>query len=389
MKNRPKITKIEVHEFDIELKDVEREPTIAIPIYKPGGVFHRRAHGLRIFTDVGITGEYIGGSGTEYSALPMFVHSLIGRNALDREAVYNDAKQALRQHARMGMSQVDIALWDLAGKFYDAPIYEMLGAYRTDLPCYASTYIGDHQPGGLDTPEAYADFAEQCLEMGYPGYKIHGWQDSPIKEQVALVHAVGKRVGGKMDMLLDPFCAIKTFGDALKLGWASDDNRYFWWEDPFKDGGISMQAHRKLRQLVKTPLLQLEHLRGLEPHVDFMVAEATDFVRGDPDYDGGVTGTMKIAHAAEGFGLDVELHGPGPVRRHLMAAMRNSNYYEMGLVHPRVPPFGGPIYKCGYRDGIDAIDENGCVQVPEGPGLGVEYDWDYITRHSTGVTVYE
>ena len=57
--------------------------------------------------------------------------------------------------------------------------------------------------------------------------------------------------------------------------------------------------------------------------MDFIVAEGTDFVRGDPDYDGGVTGVMKIAHAAEGFGLDVELHPAGPVRRHLIAAMRN------------------------------------------------------------------
>ena len=47
------------------------------------------------------------------------------------------------------------------------------------------------------------------------------------------------------------------------------------------------------------------------------------------------------------------------------------------------------LYKDGYRDSLDAIDENGCVEVPQGPGLGVEYDWDYITGHSTGVTVYE
>jgi len=389
MKDRPKITRIEVHEFEFELREIGIERTISIPIYEPGAVSRRRAHGIRVFTDVGVTGEYVGGSGTEYSALPMFAYSLIGRNALDREAIYNDSKQALRQHARMGMSQVDIALWDLAGKFYDAPIYELLGAYRTDLPCYASTYVGDDQPGGLNSPEAYADFAQRCLEMGYPAFKIHGWQDAPVERHVATIHAVGKRVGDKMDLMLDPFCAIKTFGDALKIGWACDEERFFWWEDPFKDGGISAFAHRKLRQLVKTPLLQLEHLRGLEPHVDFIVADGTDFVRGDPDYDGGVTGVMKIAHAAEGFGLDVELHGPGPVRRQLMAAMRNTNYYEMGLVHPRVPPFGVPIYKDGYRDGLDAIDEKGCVQVLQGPGLGVEYDWDYITKHSTGVTVYQ
>lgn len=384
MKTRPKITRIELIEFEYELKDLGREPTIGIPIYKPGSTLKPRVNAIRIYTDVGVVGEYVGGTRPDYANIPSFAQTLIGRNALGREEIYNDIKQATRQQSRMGLNPVDNALWDLAGKFYEAPIYELLGGSQKKLPCYASTYVGDHEKGGLNSPEAYADFAEQCLELGYPAYKIHGWQDAPIERQIAIVHAVGQRVGGKMDLMLDPFCAIKNFGDALKLGWACDEYRFFWYEDPFRDGGVSMHAHRKLRQLIRTPILQLEHLRGLESHVDFIEAEATDFVRGDPDYDGGATGTMKIAHAAEGFGLDVELHGPGPIRRHIMAAMRNTNYYEMGLLHPRVGPFGAPIYKGGYRDGLDAIDKNGCVDVPEGPGLGVEYDWDYISKHRTG-----
>ena len=223
----------------------------------------------------------------------------------------------------------------------------------------------------------------------YPAFKIHGWQDAPITDQIAIVEAVGTRVGGKMDLMLDPFCAIKTFGDALKLGRACDAYNFFWYEDPFKDGGVSAHAHRKLRQLLTTPLLQLEHVRGLEAHVDFIEADATDFVRGDPDYDGGITGVMKIAHAAEGFGLDVELHVTGPDRRHLMAAMRNTNYYEMGLLHPKKGPFHSAVYKDTYTDDMDAIDEHGCVEVPEGPGLGVEYDWDFIMAHRVDSAVYK
>lgn len=388
MRTKPRITRIEVTQPAYELRDIGREPTIAIPIYEPGGQLRATATAIRVYTDAGITGEYVGGSVTEYSALPQFASYLIGKNALDREAIYNDAKQALRQHARMGMGVVDIALWDLAGKYYDAPIYELLGGSKTKLPCYASTYIGDDEREGLSSPEAYADFAQQCLDMGYPAFKIHGWQRAPIAKHIALVHAVGRRVEGRMDLMLDPFCALRNFGEALKVGWACDEERFFWYEDPFRDGGVSAHAHRKLRQLIKTPLLQLVHLRGLESHVDFIEAEATDFVRIDPDYDGGVTGSMKIAHAAEGFGLDAELHGPGPVRRHLMAAMRNTNYYEMGLLHPRVGPFHAQVYTDGYRDTIDAVDESGCVDVPDGPGLGVEYDWDFITKNRVGGAEY-
>ncbi len=145
MKDRPKITRIEVHQFEYSIKDVGLEPVLSLPIYEPGSVIPFTGHAIRIMTDAGINGEYVGGWPSEYSAMPAIAPRLIGRNALDREGVYNDLKLTLRQKARMGMSQVDIALWDFAGKFYQAPIYELLGGNRTDLPSYASTYIGDYR----------------------------------------------------------------------------------------------------------------------------------------------------------------------------------------------------------------------------------------------------
>ena len=157
-------------------------PTIGILIYQPGGVQKFRGRGLRIHTDLGVTGEYFGGFEADYAVIGGLAHTLIGRNALERDAIYDDLKQATRQQSRMGMGVVDIALWDLAGKYYDAPIYELLGGSAgKKLPCYASTYVGDTEEGGLDSPEAYADFAEACLELGYPGFKIHGWQDAPAE----------------------------------------------------------------------------------------------------------------------------------------------------------------------------------------------------------------
>ena len=130
-------------------------------------------------------------------------------------------------------------------------------------------------------------------------------------------------------------------------------------------------------------------MRGLESKADCIVAEATDFVRVDPDYDFGVTGTMKTAHLAEAFGLDVEIHNRGPCHRHCMAAIRNTNFYEMTLVSPHIPEnIVPPVFSCGYRDVLESIDSDGCVEPPMGPGLGVSYDWDFINRHLIAKNVY-
>jgi L-alanine-DL-glutamate epimerase-like enolase superfamily enzyme len=188
-----------------------------------------------------------------------------------------------------------------------------------------------------------------------------------------------------MTLMDDISSALKTLGDALRLGHVLDDYRYFWYEDPYADTGISASGNSRLREKIRTPLLITEHLRSLEPKVDFFLAGGTDLLRADPDFDGGITGAMKIAHAAEGLGTDVELHFCGPAHRHCMTAIRNTNYYEMGLLHPNydiTSPASGVALN--YRDGLDSVDANGCVVAPDGPGLGVVYDWELIAARRVG-----
>ena len=380
----PIITKIELQTYECERENLGTDYNGFNIVYEPGNRIKHQGNVLRIETDQGIVGEYAGGRAAEFSTIPIFAHFLIGRSALQRELIYTEVKRALRQVARIGLAPIDIALWDIAGKLYDQPVYKLLGGYKESVPCYASTYHGDHQPDGLSTPEAFADFAEQCLELGYPAFKIHGWGRAPVSQEVANVHAVGKRVGDKMDLMLDPACELLTFGDAVKVGWACDENRFFWYEDPYRDGGISQFAHRKLRQLIRTPILQTEHVRSLEPHIDFALADATDYVRGDVGYDG-ITGVIKLAYACEALGIDLEFHGPGPAQRQCMAAIRNTNYYEMGLLHPKAPASHEPELYLDYRDELDAIDANGHVPIPQGPGLGVEINWDWVERNRVSV----
>ncbi len=385
------ISRIESTEFSYPIENVGSDAGYNL-VYEPGTTTERKVFGIKIETDEGVTGEFVGGNSPAFAQINTLADNLIGRDPLRRERLWSEMKRALRKYDRMGIGPIDIALWDLAGKYYDAPIHELLGTYRTRLPAYASTYHADDN-GGLDSPHAYADFAEECLERGFPGFKIHGWggtdERRDIDREVETVHAVGERVGNEMDLMIDPACEYETFADALKVGRACDEEEFLWYEDPYRDGGVSQFAYKKLRQQLDTPLLQTEHIRGLEQHTDFLRNEATDFLRADPAYDGGITGAMKIARMAEGFGIDVEIHSPGPAQRHCMAGIRNSNYYEMALVHPNCSNTTPPVYLGEYEDDLDAIDDEGTVPVPDGAGLGVEYDWEYIEENKTGGRTYE
>jgi L-alanine-DL-glutamate epimerase-like enolase superfamily enzyme len=385
------ITRIETMEFSYPIEDVGTDPGFNLA-YDPGERTERRLFAIEVHTDEGITGEFVGGNSPAFAEFHEIADYLIGEDPLRRERHWSEVKRGLRKYDRMGIGPIDIALWDIAGKRYDAPIHELLGTYRTRLPTYASTYHADDN-GGLDSPEAYADFAEECAEMGYGGFKIHGWggsdENRDIDREVETVRAVGERVGDETDLMIDPACEYETFADALKVGRECDRQGFYWYEDPYRDGGISQHAHRKLRERLDTPLLQTEHIRGLESHTDFIDNDATDFVRADPEYDAGITGAMKIAHVAEGHGLDVEVHSPGPAQRHVIAATRNANYYEMALVHPDCQNTTAPVYEGDYADQLDSIDDDGTVGVPGGPGLGVEYDWDYIESHRKGGRTYQ
>ncbi|MBV9169348.1 MAG: mandelate racemase [Chloroflexi bacterium] len=383
-----RITRVTVHRFTYEIPDMGVDYAGFNQVYQAGNCLRHTGYVMAIDTDAGICGEYVGGNAASYAEVGMCAGYLLGKDPLQRERIYNDLKRGLRKHDRMGIGPVDICLWDIAGKLYNAPVSQLLGGFRTSLPAYASTYHGDDN-GGLSTPEAFAEFAVQCKEIGYPAFKIHGWGNGPIQREVATVLASRKGVGPAMDLMIDPACEYNSWGDTLKVGLACDEARYFWLEDPYKDGGISAFGHRKLRQIIKTPILIGEHIRGHELHVDNIVSDGTDFVRADADYDGGITGLMKIAHSAEGFGLDVEIHAPGPAHRHCMAAVRNTNYYELGLLHPRLKRTKPTVYACDYSDELESVDARGHVPVPTGPGLGAPVDWDWVRANTTDHVVYE
>ena len=388
-----KIKNVELHEFKFDAKNLGNltgAESVGAFGYMKGESAEIKKYAVVISTEDGNRGEYVThwcASDSTFAQSCILAPKLLGRHAEEREGIYDDFKRELRQFDHMGHGPLDIALWDWTGKKLNCSISALLGGFKNKLPAYASTYHGDRN-GGLDSKEAYADFAEYCYEIGYKAFKIHGWNDANAKEEAENVLHVAKSIGERMTLMLDPACELKTFADALYVGRACDEANFFWYEDPYRDSGVSAFSHKRLREMIKTPILQTEHIRGLEPKADFLIAGGTDFLRMDPEYDMGITGGMKIAHLAESFGIDVEIHACGPAHRHMMSAIRNTNFYEIALVGPDCPNAIPPVYSCGYSDMLNCIDKDGFVSVPQGIGLGVTYDWDYIRKNTVNKRVF-
>ena len=174
MANELRITRITVHRFTWEARDLGQDYNGFNQVYQPGARRTATGHVLTVETDAGITGEFAGGDGPSYAQLGSVAHYLLGKDPLQRERLWNDIKRAMRKVDRMGLGPLDIALCDLAGKLYQAPIYRLLGGWKETLPAYASTTHGDHvKSGGLSSPEAFADFAVQCTTFRvHPPHRV-------------------------------------------------------------------------------------------------------------------------------------------------------------------------------------------------------------------------
>ena len=382
----PLIKKIEFTLFEVRIPSIAADPSGFSVWYEPGPGALQKRFSVKIYSDDGHVGEYVpprSRAAVIMQAAVALAHFLVEKPVLERESHYQSMRRITKHVGDAGIGALDIALWDLGGKITGQSVAQMLGGLRWKLPAYASTIQGDELPNGLSSPEAYADFAEQCLELGYKGFKMHGWKEGNPKREESMIRAVAERIDTRIDVMYDAACHLKTLTDAIRIGHVCDEHKLLWFEDPYADGGLTIRGNKALKEMIRTPVMIGEHVRNPEIHTELVVSGATDFGRVDPDYDGGITGSYKAALAAEALGIDVEVHSCGPAMRQLMAALSRSNYYEINLVHPCAPnPWQLPVYLDGYSDELDCIDHEGFVEVPNGLGLGVEYDWEMIEKNN-------
>ena len=251
------------------------------------------------------------------------------------------------------------------------------------MPAYASTMVGDDLPGGLDTPESYARYAIACRERGYPAFKLHTWQPPlpgapSVKNDLRACAAVREALGPDVPLMLDPFHYYSRL-EALELARGLEKLGFLWMEEPMDEH--SMSSYVWLCAQTDLAICGPETVEGKNfSRADWINAGACDIVRGGVGDVGGLTPLMKIAHLAESFGMQMEVHGGGVGNLHAMCAISPSVslYYERGLLHPFIDYDDTPQW---LNAPVDPMDASGMVHVSDLPGLGQDINWDYIKAH--------
>ena len=341
---------------------------------------------LKIETDEGTEGYFTGGNPYFVSPSPEVIEQLvkpllIGEDPLDREKLW----QWMMGHRGISESvigSVDCALWDLLGRSADVSVASLLGRYRDRVKAYAST------APNLGSPEVYAQHAIECKERGYTAYKVHAYiYWDPVNERpapgkpafpkadVEVCRAVREAVGDDMVLMLDPW-GIYTYEESLYVGREIEKLDYYWLEHPMDER--KTEPYRKLSEQLDIAVLGPEMEPGsLYTRAEWALQHASDMGRIDTNF-GGITGCRKALGFYESIGMQCELHVGGFGNLALLGSTSEETceYYERGLLRPdedydaMVPPH--------LEAPCDPMDENGYVIVPQGPGLGIQLNWDYI-----------
>ena len=351
----------------------------------PGKPHDAKVGFLTITCDDGTEGHAVGGNMMVDVLNRVVAPAIIGEDPFMHERIWQRMRSWQRLHSDFTdrtLCAMDLALWDICGKKCGQPVYKLLGGYREKVPAYGSIMVGDDIKGGLDTPEAYADFAKKLVGQGYKAIKLHTWMPPIIPEpdpkmDVRACQAVRDAVGPDIELMLDPYHDY-TRQQALYIADALAELDFLWMEEPMDEH--SMSSYVWLTANTPLQICGPETMEGKNRmRAEWIKADAADIGRAGTEVTGGITSVMKSVHLYESYGMSIELHGNTIGNLHVLGAMGiEGRYYERGLLHPlldyEVPK---PWFKTIY----DPIDSDGNVKIPDQPGLGWDFDFDYINSN--------
>ena len=263
--------------------------------------------------------------------------------------------------ASCAISAVDLALWDLAGKLRNRPVYELLGGPARDrILTYAT---------GNDT--------DWQLELGFRAVKLactYGPTDglAGLKENERLVAKTRQLVGDQVEIMLDCYMAFDV-EYTIRLAQKLRPYNLRWIEEYLIPEDID--GHKAVRQAVNwVSLASGEHLCTRWPYRQLIEKQCLDVLQPDIHWVGGLSECVKICHMAESAGLIVCLHGGGndPYGQHLSYAMPNTPWAEYFIASPP----GVPLDEVKQVPGT-SVPSDGTLRPSEEPGfgLGIEEEW--------------
>lgn len=350
---------------------------------------------VRIHTDSGFTGlgETYPCSPAELGVIERsFAPHLLGADPLNIDKLWADLFLGVSYHGWAGaevraLSAIDMALWDLAGKHANLPVYQLLGgASRQTIPIYNTCY--DH----LDFHKEPVRLARELLESGIRAMKI--WPFDPValrlrgerlsqqglQEGMEPLRLIRQELGDAIAVAME-FHGYWHLPDAIRIAKALEPYDPMWLEEMLPQDNLA--AYRELASATCLPLTISERLMTRWGFREVLHNRAARVIMPDISWCGGISEAKKIAAMAETEYLPVAPHNcGGPVLHfasaHLAANLTNLYILETVRRH----------YLDEYRGLLtaDLLPINGRLPLPPGPGLGVDLMPDVLTRPNVRVT---
>lgn len=304
----------------------------------------------------------------EHTLAPM----LTGRDPDRIEGIWRDLLFATHATAvgaitSLALAAIDTALWDLRCRKQGLPLWKAAGGSREKVPLYSTEGGWLH----LET-QALVDDALAMQAQGFRGSKIKIGRDH-LSEDDARLGAVRSALGGGYEILTDGNQGF-TLSEAIRRARVLEEHGIGWFEEPLPADDVA--GHVQLAQHTSVPIAVGESMYSLSQFKDYLQMGAASIVQVDVARIGGITPWLKVAHMAEAFNVMVCPHFLMELHLPLVCAIPNAKWLE-------------------YIPQLDTVT-NGPIRIEDGhaipsdePGLGIDWDWDAISRLSEVKTVKE
>lgn len=326
-------------------------------------------------------------------ALEQLVHDLgaylIGRDPLHikqfTQALYRDIaiKRGSLQFYSV-VSGLEIALWDIAGKHFNTPVYNLLGGpCRGELRVYGQPSGDASVVAGTTGIEALARRAKHTVERGYTALKFDpfpgSWQTwverSVEREAVQRVAAVREAVGPEVDVLIEVHRRLAPH-HAIRVAHAIERYTPFWFEEPTP--AENLPATAEVRHQIDIPVVVGEALYTKHEFREAFELRAVDIANPDICNVGGLLEMKEIAAMAEAYAVAIAPHGNNSTTVGLAASLQVAACIPNFLIM-EYPVSWEPVANELAKNPL--VVRNGAIALPEAPGIGIDLDEDALAKY--------